>query len=249
MQNRLFLQTRYVWRIEMSEETEAVKESAKAIQEIAKTTSKAIDAGKQVGDFVAKYIAGPLEEGIGIFHDKLKYMRWERQVRLIKRSEEFLKEVGLSSPSRPVQMKIAIPLIQAAFLEENDELQDRWAALLVNASNINSGIDVKKAYISILEDMSPFDANILEKICSVPLQNQHVRILTYKLPEEAVVSSEVDFLPEPNPDVQLSLGNLIRLGCLTANITWGGGQILTCVESTLLGRSLVEACKLKKGIT
>ena len=114
----------------MSEDIEAVKETAKAIQEVAKTTNSAIDAGRQFGGFVARYIAGPLEEGLGIFHDKLKYMRWERQVRLMQRSEKFLREVGLLCLTRPVQLKIAIPQIQAASLEEDDELQDRWGGVV-----------------------------------------------------------------------------------------------------------------------
>jgi hypothetical protein len=227
----------------MTDETDAIKESAKAVQEIAKTTGKAIDFVEKFCGFIAKFIAGPLEQGIGIFHDKLTYMRWERQVRLIKRSEDFLNEVGLSNPTRPVPMKIAIPLIWAASLEEDDDLQDRWAKLLVNAGNANSGIAVKRSYISILEDLSPMDAKILEKLCSVARQNK--LILTYKLPDEAVISRDDKFSPEPSQDVQLSLSNLMRLGCITSPMFMGGRLNLTEVEPTLLGCCLVEACTLQ----
>jgi hypothetical protein len=53
-----------------------VEEESKAIQEAAKATSKVIDAAREAGGFIAKFIAGPLEQGIGIFEDRLKYMRW-----------------------------------------------------------------------------------------------------------------------------------------------------------------------------
>ena len=68
----------------MSEETETIKETARATQEVAKTTSKAIDAGREMGGFVSQYISGPLEQSFGILEDKLKHIRWERKLRLIK---------------------------------------------------------------------------------------------------------------------------------------------------------------------
>jgi len=227
----------------MTDETEAIKESAKAVQEVAKTTGQAIDLCEKFGGFIAKFIDGPLKQGIGIFQDKLTYMRWERQVRFIKRSEDLLNEVGISSPTRPVPMKIAIPLIQAASLEEDDDLQDRWAKLLVNAGNANSGVVVKRSYISILEDLSPMDAKILEKICSVGLLDEV--ILTYKLPDEAVISQTNNFYAEPSRDVELSLSNLMRLGCITSPLYMGGKLNLTEVQPTLLGCCLVKACTLQ----
>lgn len=52
-----------------------VSESAKAVQEVAKATGKAIDTTQKFGGFISRYVAGPLEQGMGIFEDKLKYMR------------------------------------------------------------------------------------------------------------------------------------------------------------------------------
>ena len=112
-----------------------ISETAKAVQEVAKTTGKAIDAGEKFGGFISRYIAGSIEQGTGIFEDKLKYMRWERQVRLMQRAEQLLKETGLSQPTRAIPLKLAIPLLEAASLEDDDYLQDLWARLLVNAAN------------------------------------------------------------------------------------------------------------------
>ena len=67
-----------------------VSETAKAVQEVAKATGKAIDAGQKFGGFISRYVAGSIEQGMGIFEDKLKYMRWERQVRLMQRAEQLL---------------------------------------------------------------------------------------------------------------------------------------------------------------
>ena len=64
---------------------------------------------------------------MGLFEDRLMYARWERQMRLMSRAEEFLKKSGLFAPTRAVPLKLAVPLLQAVILEDNDELQDRWA--------------------------------------------------------------------------------------------------------------------------
>lgn len=42
-------------------------EEDKVIQEVAKATGKAIDAAREAGGFIAKFISGPLEHGMGIF--------------------------------------------------------------------------------------------------------------------------------------------------------------------------------------
>ncbi len=52
-------------------------EESKAVQEVAKATNNAIEAGRAMGGFIAKYVAGPLEQAMGIWDDKLKYRRWE----------------------------------------------------------------------------------------------------------------------------------------------------------------------------
>ena len=80
----------------MSENDQAMKavtETAKAAQEVAKMTGKGIDAGRELGGFFARFIGGPIEQASDIVEDKLRYLRWERQVRLMKRAEEFLEQV------------------------------------------------------------------------------------------------------------------------------------------------------------
>src|ERR1035437_6608574 len=145
-----------------------MEEEAKAVQEVAKSTGKAIDAAREAGGFIAKFVSGPLEQGIGIFEDRLRYMRWERQIRLMQRAQEFLRLVGLAAPTRPVPLKLLIPIMQGASLEEDDDLQDRWAALLVNAANASYPGEVRRSYATILEQLTPLDAKILDVLYSVP---------------------------------------------------------------------------------
>lgn len=97
-------------------------ESAKATQEVAKAAQKGIDASEKLGSFLAKIFGGPMEELAGIVGDKLRVMRWERQVRLIDRVEEINRSRNISGKEVPVAPKLAIPVIENASLEENDTL-------------------------------------------------------------------------------------------------------------------------------
>jgi len=224
-----------------------MEEKSKAIQAIAKTTEKGIDAATKVGGFLAKFISGPLEQGIGIFEDKLRYLRWERQVRLIQRSEDFLKEQGLGQPSRPVPLKLAIPLIQEGSLEEDNDLQDLWAKLLVNAGDARNNYQIRSAFISILKDLSSLDVIILHKIYSISSTDLQKEIFTFNLPQNALLE-----IPEekkkvlPTEDVQISLGNLARLELLTMPIAFGGFLLPSQVYRTQFGQEFNKACTLKK---
>ncbi len=197
-------------------EENPVSETAKAVQELAKTTGKAIDAGEKFGGFISRYVAGSIEQGMGIFEDKLKYMRWERQVRLMQRAEQLLKEIGLSQPTRPIPLKLAIPLLEAASLEDDDTLQDIWARLLVNAANALSHVNLQRAYIEILEQITPQEASILLQIYSLPFEDiQHDGVEVGRLPFEVAVGKRYEELTDPSDEIKLALANLARLGSVS----------------------------------
>ncbi|OGP20064.1 MAG: hypothetical protein A2054_01325 [Deltaproteobacteria bacterium GWA2_55_10] len=228
---------------------EPLTESAKAVQEVAKTSGKAIDGAREFGGFIAKYIGGTVEQALGIFEDKLKYYRFENQIRLMQRASQLLKEIGLSAPTRPIPLKFAIPLLEAASLEDDIYLQDLWANLLVNAANNESCMNFKNSYIEILKSLTPMEALILKKIYSQPYEvMQHNGVITEGLPEEIRLANQIERLNplEPKEEIQLALSNLARLGCINPTRTWGGGELFSKVNPTLLGKFFVEACTLQK---
>lgn len=226
-------------------------EDQKTLEEVAKTAGKAIDLAQNFGSFISRCISGPLEQGIGIFEDKLKYTRWERQIRLMKKADEFMKSVGIDKPNCPIELKLAVPLLQAATLEENDYLQDLWAKLLVNSVNDKTGIKLTRSYIDILERLTPLEAKILEEIYSLPFEEiQHEGVITTYLPDKALIANEEDRnnLKLENEEVLLALANLTRLGCISPIYSLGGGEIFSSVNPTVLGKYFVEACTLKNDL-
>lgn len=224
-------------------------ETAKAVQEVAKTTAKAIDAGQRMGSFLAKYVGGPLEQAMGIWEDKLKYARWERQLRLMKKGEEVMREAGLPGPTRQIPLKLAVPLLQGASLEEDDYLQDRWVNLLVNAANKQSGIDLQRSFIDILERLTPLEARILERIYTNPdiRRSLSVTILTGNLPDSVAIAAVEDHAKAklPSEPVRVALANLTIMGCLQVERSMDGRELFGLALPRLIGKLFVDACTLQ----
>lgn len=224
-----------------------MSDESKAIEEVAKTAGKAIDASREVGGFIAKYIHSPIEQAMGIVEDHLRYLRWERQVRLTQRAQEFLKARGLSAPTRPVPLKIAIPIMVEGSLEEDDQLQDIWAQLLVNAADKESGIEVRHMFLSILKDLTPLDVLALKIIYSIPEEDARSGLWTVHLPDRILTNKDQPghVQGSPTPEMQMTLSNLLRLGLITSTSTWGGDLTHSYIGQTVLGREFVKACSTR----
>ena len=196
---------------------------------------------QKVSKCLTLFIDGPLEQGIGIVNDRLKYMRWERQVRLVDRTDHFMAERGSLMRFRPVPVNVAIPIFEAASLEEDDDLQDLWARLLVNAADAESGVEVKRGFVSILQDFGHMEVRLLQKIHDAPPKESGVP--TMGSPNEYLEPGEEkedpDLPPEP---VQIGLWNLMRLGCIESAGTWDSLVGIRRVNITALGKALVHAC-------
>ncbi len=214
-----------------------------AAEEIAKTVGKGIDAAREAGGFLAKYIGGPVEQAMGIVEDRLKYIRWERKLRLLTRANELLKAKGLAASPKPVPLNIAIPIMEDGSLQEDNTLQDVWAQLLANAADANSGVEIRRAFLTILNDLSPLDAANVKKIYEVQDVMEHKGIATIGLPHNAFARSIEDAhtLALSN-EIEVSVRNLVRLGLVEATHVWDGGGIVTVVHRTPLGREFVRAC-------
>ena len=229
----------------MKDEVKAIEETAKAAQEIARTTSDIVGASEKFGSFIAKHINSSLESAMGIFEDKLKYMRWERQQRLISRATEFLAKENLNGPTKALPLKLAVPLLEGASLEEDDELQDIWAKVLINATTEDSGISITRNFIDVLERFTPTSARLFFNIYSTQITDSEFEEIDYPdkgsvLPEER---SEAICM-SPIEEVQLGYAELDRLGCLNIKREMRNGKLVCKVRATHFGKAIYEACTL-----
>ena len=222
----------------MSEVPDPTGGWAKATEATANASKEAIRAGRDLG----RFLSGPAGEVVGMLWDHLRVVRFERQVRLAERVQHLLAERGMAGPNRTIPLKIGLPLLYSATLEEDDELQDVWARLLVNGGDANSGIEIRRAFVSVLAEMTALDVRnlaLIEQANQANAESASTGVWTYRLPEAALpfVHGGGGHEELPSTEVTVSLSNLTRLGCIEP-----GSQTYQMVELTPFGRALVQAC-------
>ena len=133
---------------------------AAATEATANASKEAIQASRELG----RFFSGPAREVVGILEDYVKVVRFERRVRLAGRVRKVLIEKGMTGPTRKIPLNIAVPLLENATLEEDDDLLEVWARLLVNGSDAGSGIELRRAFVSVLAEMTLLDVRSLAQI-------------------------------------------------------------------------------------
>jgi hypothetical protein len=222
--------------------------TGKATEEVAKTIGKGIDASRDLGGFVARFITAPLDEIAGKWTDDLKFKRWENQLALHEKAKRKLKELGGVDAVqwREVPMRLQVPLLEAASITEEDDIRERWANLLLNFANEESGISMERSFISVLRELSPLEAVILDRIYATKRTDSE-GVLTAGLPDTAERETPGrGVADDPSPEIAFAVSNLIRLGCLISAAVWGGSENIKVVLETTFGRELMRACTLQK---
>ena len=185
-----------------------------------------------IAKYINKYFGGTIEQGVGIVEDKLHYIRWEKQIKLFDQANAILKSRGVETIEQ-IPQKLMLPLLEAATLEENDYLEEKWAKLLANAADKKRDINVKRNYISILENMTAYEFILLGAIakhdCNVNLANYPDEIITKTTNPEP-----------PNNETEIAMNNLGRLGLLYIDNPFT--PIPTWVRLSALGKEFYKAC-------
>ncbi len=204
-----------------------------------KTLEKVLDVAER---FLQKLIGPTVKEVGGLLADNVRAWRFKNQLRLLKNAERYIENKSIQT--KKISLKILAPLLEGASLEEDEILQDKWVALLVNY------IDSRKNFRStvfphILTQLSTEEANGLE----------------YMEKNKEVTGSKIwDKLKFGDAE----LSNLVRLGLIREVIKikmqkeWDAFAGLTenvvdvyaqedptyCI--TELGTEFLKACKLEE---
>ncbi len=235
-----------------------IVEIAKATQEVAKTTSKALDVSEKVGGFVAKVIGEPVECAVGMLVDKLRFLRWERQLRMVDRCEEIIKKRGIEGKTRSVPPKFALPIMENASLEEDNDLQDLWANLLSSALDPEFDGSLRSAFIDIIKQLETVDVHVLNLIYKYYKNALNVQRISQDASPISIGLSKKDIIKKINmtPFVyENSIDNLMRVRCVSSLVikissimagnepmTVDKGYDVICITS--LGIGFVEACMI-----
>jgi hypothetical protein len=121
----------------------------------------AIEAIYKPIESIVKTLAGPAAEEIGLsFRDSVQAWRFKRQVRLFEQVKKVCAETGIKPQA--VKLSLLFDVVDKGTLEEDDDLQDLWANLLVSAADPQRNALVLTAFPDILRQISKDEALFLE---------------------------------------------------------------------------------------
>lgn len=221
-------------------------EESKAIQEVAKTAVVYKDSVISFGQFVGRIVGHPLVQAGGIVGDALGMVRIEMALRFKERVDRIMKERGLEGPQRNIPLSVAYPLLEAATLEEDDELSEMFAQLLVNSVDNSYSSYVPKSFVETIKNMSPLEAKILKAMFDAPPEvvNENGMMYTRLLPDGYLEMPKYDDedREEVPETIGLALAALRRAGCIEGAMAWGGYTLLRNARITEYGVALMKAC-------
>jgi len=107
-------------------------------------------------------IFGPAADELGLMlKDGVKEFRRRRTLRFFGRTSERV-QIARIEP-RAVPLKILLPILENASIEENDDLQDVWASLLANAADPRpDSLKVLPSFPNILKELTSADVKFLD---------------------------------------------------------------------------------------
>jgi Abortive infection alpha len=213
----------------------------KDTQDLVKAASQGVAQGTTEAFLLALF--GPAVEAMAIFTDKVRLLRWKRQVKMLARAHAHLRAQGISPNA--VSLKVLVPLLDYASLEdeEDDAMIERWAALLANAAAGTDGASLLPSFPRILAELSPEEALILDMLYRDSASDDVPSLHSLYVPESGLNTADPLFVAR--------CFNLDRLGLLRAsyeNVQIAAADparykhTIARLEGTALGLSFLTAC-------
>ena len=123
-------------------------------------TSTALEKGIDIAkDFLDKLIMPTVEETGLLLKDKVTLWKFKNQVRMLNKAKEYCEKNGVST--KKISLKLLCPLLDNAALEEDEDMQDKWAILLSNLVDSEQNIE-NHVFPYILSQISKNEFNFVE---------------------------------------------------------------------------------------
>jgi hypothetical protein len=206
-------------------------EEAKALQEVAKFGTKALESGDKLGGFLSKVFGTVPSDVVGVIGgDWLHHIRIRNVAKLAQRNEEILRDRGIWGQTEPMIPSVALPLLHAAQDETREELREMWARMIANGMDPKNA-SVRQSIIATVKGFDPLDAVILQMTFHRSLNTTGAYFKDSQ--EELGVSSD---------EFELSFLNLKKLGCIIDLQPISQGGMFASLSP--LGREVIRACSL-----
>jgi len=203
-----------------------------------------ISGGTMMTKFFGPLLS-PMGHEIGTeLRDQFLRLRRRRAETAMERAEAMLVAAGREAG--PVDAKRLTAILDGASNEEDPDLSEKWAALLANSVDDADNSVVHPAFTRILNELTSFDARVLEAIArgTVPLGDQ---------PRGTARERLALFVGEPDRHrVDVALDNLMRTGLISAGrrAKWDGIPGLDGDEDMIVtntfGNQFLTACQAPK---
>lgn len=166
-------------------------------------------------NFFKEIVGKPLVDGAGILYgDAIKAKRVSNSLKL-----EQKYNLVKSDNIEPTELSFGYKLLEKASLEDNDDLLDKWANLLANATDKSFSGSIRRIFIETLENLEPIDVKIFDDINKF--------CISQSAKYDTMVSlNNSDFTKKESLNVLLSLG-LITYGVSTSQGIQIGGHAPT----------------------
>jgi hypothetical protein len=179
---------------------------------------------------------------LGKRRDDAELAIWENRLKIAQKVIDKMDQMGIKEANRTIPISFLKPLWESASLEENDLLQEKWASLLANAANGTSGVETRTSYLSTLQQLSPSDASLMDAIYNSKEIGEIIDVDELQLPRDfpnVAIQVEIDAI-----DIEYSVANLIRLGCLAVAPSHGPNTTIDNVYRTHYGLHFMRACSI-----
>lgn len=141
------------------------EESAKAVQEVAKTGHKALEVAEKSGGWFAQFFEGGMRHLGAAFEDSMQGFRIRNRAKVLEKTHTELSRHGLLDNYRTLENRIAGPLIEAISLEDDETLQDVWARFIRNSSDPEKP-KANRTLIEVIKNLEPVDWPLIERLFS-----------------------------------------------------------------------------------
>ena len=111
---------------------------------------------------IIKRLFGPAAAEIGLaWGDSFRLWRLKRTVRLLEDVRQVTSDAGLQL--KPVAPRILFPLLESASLQDDEDLHQRWVALLTNAARSDFEGELLPCFPDILKQLTSEEAQFMDR--------------------------------------------------------------------------------------
>jgi hypothetical protein len=163
--------------------------------------------------------------------EEFRAFRFKRHIRHIEKARKQLEAAGMSP--RRVPLRVLAPLLEGGSLEDDEDLSERWAALLANAAGDKH--NVPPSFPKVLSELEPVEAVIMDDLYQLTMRlAPEFRRRQHGL--NGLDTARLLGLSED--EYHYHAGNLVRLG-LAESPPEPSSPILVLAD---FGRAFIRAC-------